>query len=309
MNWRTVLEGSIPVIAGCTASGKTASALQLASMFPDIEIVSADSRQFYRGMDIGTAKPLKRELDLVPHHMIDVAEPDSLLSAGWYAVAAMEVIENILRRGRIPLVVGGSALYIMCLAGLMDDLPRRNDGIREALETIEEQTPGALHRILSGLDSTEAGRIGPSDRVRLVRSIEIALQSGRLPSELKKGGEHDPRFRFAVLEAGNAELRERIEVRTGAMMDSGLVDEVSGLLERGVPEEPVLADTIGYFEVIDHLRGRCNLEEAARRISVNTWRYARRQRNMFRRLPGAVRVPGDPDRLAEVLFGERISNG
>lgn len=303
------MEGSIPVIAGCTASGKTASAIHLASVFPHIEIVSADSRQFYRGMDIGTAKPLREELALVPHHMIDVAEPDALLSAGWFAVAAMEVIENILSRGRIPLVVGGSALYIMSLAGLMDDLPQRNDGIREALETIEEEVPGALHRILRALDSTEADRIGPSDRIRLVRSMEIALQSGELPSSLKKGGEPDPRFRFAVLEAGNAELRERIEGRTRAMIDSGLVDEVSGLLDRGVPEEPVLAATIGYSEIIDHLRGRCTLEEAAGRISANTWRYARRQRNMFRRLPGAMRVPGDPDRLAEVLFGERISNG
>ena len=278
-------------------------------MFPGIEIVSADSRQFYRGMDIGTAKPRKGELDLIPHHMIDVAEPDALLSAGWYAVAAMEVIEEIISRGGIPLVVGGSALYIMCLAGLMDDLPQRNDGIRKALEAMEEQVPGALHRILHAMDSTEAGRIDPSDRIRLVRSLEIALQSGESPSELKKGGDPDPRFRFAVLEAGNIELRERIEVRTGAMIDSGLVEEVQGLLDRGVTEEPVLSSTIGYSEIIDYLKGRCTLDEAAGRISVNTWRYARRQRNMFRRLPGAVRVSGDPDRLAEVLFGERTTNG
>lgn len=303
------MEGSIPVIGGCTACGKTAAAIGLASLFPNIEIVSADSRQFYRGMNIGTAKPTEDELSRVRHHMISVAEPYELLSAGWYAKAAMEVIEDVLDRGGIPLVVGGSALYIMSLAGLMDQLPERNGEIRQALETLENQAPGALHRILGAIDATEAERIGETDRVRLVRSLEIALLSHEIPSVLKKGGAGDPRFRFVILEAGNTELRSRIEQRTGSMINSGLVNEVRGLLERGIPEEPVLSATIGYSEIIDHLRGLCSLDEATRRITVNTWRYARRQRNMFRRLPGAVRAPGDPDRLAEVLFGERISNG
>lgn len=303
------MEGSIPVIAGCTASGKTAAALELARAFPGVEIVSADSRQFYRGMDIGTAKPSREELDLVPHHMIDIADPDVLLSAGWFAGAAMDVIVRILERGRTPLVVGGSALYIMSLAGLLDELPERNDLVREALGTLEEQTPGALHRILSALDPVEAGRVAPTDRIRMIRSLEIALQSGGVPSVLKKGGEPDPRFRFAVLEAGNDELRGRIEDRTRRMVEAGLVEEVRRLLQRGVPREPVLTATIGYSETIDHLDGRFSLEETVEKISVNTWRYARRQRNMFRRLPGAVRASGDPDRLAEVLFGERISHG
>ena len=303
------MEGSIPVIAGCTASGKSAAACRLAEMFPRIEIVSADSRQLYRGMDIGTAKPSREEQARIPHHMIDIADPDVLLSAGWFADASMKVIEDVLSRGSIPLVVGGSALYAMHLAGLADNLPERNDSIREALCILEDQVSGSLHRILEGLDPEEAGNVGSRDRVRLMRSIEIALQSRGLPSKLKKGGQHDRRLRFAILETGNRELRHRIEKRTADMIASGLVDEVRNLLKAGVPEDPVMSSTIGYAEIIDYLRGGCSLEEAVERISVNTWRYARRQRNMFRRLPGAVKVAGDPDRLAEVLFKERNSNG
>ena len=299
----------IPVVAGCTASGKTAAALELAERYPGVEIVSADSRQFYRGMDIGTAKPSAGELARVPHHMIDIASPDTLLSAGWFARRAMECIDTVLARGGIPLVVGGSALYIMHLAGLSDPLPSRNDRIRDALSSIEEEIPGSLFRLLEGIDPGEAGRIGAADNVRLLRSLEIALQSDLLPSELKTGGKADPRFVFAVIEADNTTLRNRIRQRTIAMAEAGLVAEVEGLLVSGVPEDPVLSATIGYAEILEHLHGDITLEEALDKISVNTWKYARRQRNMFRRLPGAARVPGDPDRLAEVLFKGRVSNG
>ena len=299
----------IPVIAGCTASGKTAAAMELAAMYPGVEIVSADSRQFYRGMDVGTAKPSREAMARVPHHMMDIAPPDSLLSAGWFAAAAMECIESIMARGGIPLVVGGSALYIMHLAGLSDPLPSRNDTLRNALSSIEDEMPGSLFRLLEGLDQGEARRIGAADNVRLLRSLEIALLSGELPSALKTGGKADPRFVFAVLEADNVTLRNRIRMRTMAMAEAGLVAEVEGLLASGVPEEPVLSATIGYAEILDHLHGDITLDEALERISANTWKYARRQRNMFRRLPGATRVPGDPDRLAEVLFEGRVSNG
>lgn len=281
----------------------------MARKYSGIEIVSADSRQLYRGMDIGTAKPSREELAEVPHHMINVADPDVLLSAGWYAEVAMEIIEKILRRGGIPLVVGGSALYVMSLAGLVDELPARNDKLREALGTIEDEAPGTLHRILCTLDSIEASAIGSADRVRLLRSLEIAIQSGVQPSTLKTGGKPDPRFRFAVMETDNVELRRRIDKRTSEMFAAGLVHEVETLLAAGFGEEPVMSATIGYSEILAYLRGHCTLEEAQENVVTNTWKYARRQRNMFRRLPGAVNVPSNPDRLTEVLFKERISNG
>jgi len=303
------LEDSIPVIAGCTASGKTLAALHIASRFPGTEIISADSRQFYRGMNIGTAKPSVTEMAGIPHHMIDIANPDVLLSAGFFAQEAMKVIDGIFLRGGIPLVVGGSALYIMSLAGLVDDLPKRSDALRTALNTIEDQVPGSLHRLLACMDPLEAGSVSITDRVRLVRSLEIGIQSGSPPSSLKTGGSPDGRFRVAVIETDGSILRRRIAERTGKMLERGLVNEVRELLGAGYRNDPVLGATIGYAEIIEHLNGRCTLEEAADRISVNTWRYARRQRNMFRRLPGAVKVDSDPDRIAEVLFKERISHG
>ncbi len=299
----------IPVIAGCTATGKTAAALELASRFSGIEIISADSRQFYRGMDIGTAKPSSSELQSVVHHMIDVADPVKLLSAGWFAKEGMKAIEDVFARGSTPLVVGGSALYLMSLAGLFDDLPDRNDNIREALKSIENEAPGSLHRLLRGIDPGEAMRLDKSDTVRLVRSLEIGLLSMELPSEMKKGGNPDGRFRFAVIEAEGAVLRKRIQQRTSEMLKNGLVDEVRSLLGSGVPEEPVLSATIGYAEIIDYLKGLCTEEEAFQRISVNTWRFARRQRNMFRRLPGAVRTGNSPGSIAEILFKERMNDG
>ncbi len=303
------MAGRIPVIAGCTASGKTMAAMEIASRFPGVEIVSADSRQFYRGMDIGTAKPLPTELARVPHHMVNIADPDVLLSAGWFAGEAMKIIEDILKRGGIPLVVGGSALYIMSLAGLLDDLPPRNDRIRNALAALEDEVPGTLHRFLSMADGIEAAAVGPSDRVRLLRSLEIAILSGERPSDLKGGGKPDDRFVFALLETDSHILKERIRRRTAGMIENGLVQEVEKLLASGYTREPVLGATIGYGEILDHLQGRSTLEEAGEAISANTWRYARRQRNMFRRLPGAVRVPCEPGRIAEVLFKERISHG
>lgn len=303
------MEGRIPVIAGCTASGKSSAAMEIASALPGVEIVSADSRQFYRGMDIGTAKPLPGELERVPHHMVNIADPDVLLSAGWYAGRAMEVIEDILNRGGTPLVVGGSALYIMSLAGLLDDLPPRNDSVRNTLGALEDQVPGALHRLLAMVDEAEAETVGRFDRVRLLRSLEIAIISGERPSALKGGGNPDGRFRFALLDTEGDVLKERIRRRTAVMMENGLVEEVKGLLDAGYEREPVLGATIGYAEVLDHIQGKTTLEEAREAISTNTWRYARRQRNMFRRLPGAVRVPRDTERITEVLFKERISHG
>jgi tRNA dimethylallyltransferase len=308
VNWRIVLEDRIPVIAGCTAVGKTEAAMFIAGRRP-VEIVSADSRQMYTGMDIGTAKPSADQLKKVPHHMIDVADPDTLRSSVWYAEKALTIINRILDRGSIPLVVGGSGMYIMSLAGLLDSLPSRNDVLREALSTIENQVPGALHRLLKSLDVEEAARTGKTDMVRLVRSMEIALLSGSMPSMLKQGGRPDSRFRFVYIEKDNAALKEGIKRRTSSMLSMGLVEEVEGLLRKGYRRDPVLGATIGYSEIIDYLEGRCSLQEAAVLIQTHTWQYARRQRNMFRRLPGVVSVSNDPVVVEAALFSERRTGG
>ena len=303
------MDDRIPVIAGCTAVGKTAAALHFAEQRSNVEIISADSRQLYRGMDIGTAKPGVDELKRFPHHMIDVADPDTLLSAMWFAEKAMEIIEDILIRGSIPLVVGGSGLYVMSLAGLLDSLPRRNDDLRNSLITLERTAPGSLHRLLEGLDEKEADRTGSTDMVRLVRALEIALLSGEKPSSLKSGGNPDKRFRFVFIEKDNTVLRSGIRKRTLDMLSNGLLEEVKGLLEKGYRRDPVLGATIGYSELIDYLEGLCSYQEASEAIDTHTWQYARKQRNMFRRLPGVVSVSSDPEQIEAALMGERRGDG
>lgn len=283
--------------------------MHIARNIPGVQIVNADSRQMYRGMSIGTAKPSSCELNAYPHHMIDVADPDVLLSAGWYAREAMKIIESTLDNGLIPLVVGGSALYIMSLAGLLDPLPERNDALRLSLNAVEDAVPGSLHRLLQGLDLQESERTGEADRVRLIRAIEIGLISGSKASALKNGGRPDGRFRFVFIEVDNKTLRHRIRSRTAEMLEAGLLDEVKELLEKGFSRDPVLGSTIGYAELLDHLEGKCSLEEARERIEINTWHYARRQRNLFRRLPGVVSVSSNPMQLEAALFGERRAGG
>ena len=270
-----------------------------------VEIVNGDSRQLYRGMDIGTAKPGMEERALVPHHLLDIADPDTLLSAGWYARTANETLGQILARGGLPLVVGGSALYLMALAGMTDPLPSRNDDLRSALNCLEKSSPGALCRILHSLDPDTA--VAHTDNVRILRALEICLESGSRATDLRQGGSVSDSFVFVMLESEPASLRARIDERVDRMVKAGLLSEVEGLSAAGYRREPVLGHTIGYREMLDSLDGLCSLGEAVAAIKTNTWRYARRQRNMFKRLPGLLRA-GSPEAAAALLDG-RGANG
>lgn len=292
--------GPFPVLAGCTASGKSEAAMMFAAAMPGVEIVNADSRQLYRGMDIGTAKPSPRDRALVPHHLLDVAYPDTLLSAGWFADAALKTVDEVSFRGGLPLAVGGSALYIMAMAGMMDPLPPANTMLRKALEEIEEGCPGTLLRMLAVLDP--GTRVGPSDTVRQIRALEITLERGERASDLRRGGQPRESFVFILLEPPLETLRKRIDARVDRMMEQGLLDEVEGLLASGFRREPVMGHTIGYREMMDHLEGLCSLEQAIRNVKTNTWRFARRQRNMLERLPETLRA-GSPEAAAEILDG------
>ncbi|MFO7950344.1 MAG: tRNA (adenosine(37)-N6)-dimethylallyltransferase MiaA [Candidatus Fermentibacteraceae bacterium] len=294
----------LPAIVGCTASGKTAMALALAERWP-IEVISADSRQIYRGMDIGTAKPDATERNALPHHLIDVADPDEYYSAGRFAREALERADSIGSSGSRPLVVGGTGLYMIALAGGLDDLPVRNDRIRRGLRAAEEGSPGFMRRALLRLDPERAEQIDGADLVRHVRALEIVLQSGRTLSELR-GRSEGPgtELRAAGLRVAPAELKRRIAARTAKMLQAGLVDEVRGLMDAGYGRDSALGRTIGYAEIIDHLEGMIDLNEAVARIETNTWRLARRQRNIFRRLPGIRWFgPGRTDAVEEYLFG------
>ena len=280
------MEGSrIPVLTGCTASGKSAAAMMLADSM-DIEIVNADSRQIYRGMDIGTAKPTAEERLRIRHHLLNIINPDETFSAGEFRKHAETAIENIRSRGITPLVVGGSGLYLMALTGSLDDLPKRNEGIRERLKEIESEKKGFLHRFLSAVDSDLAETTGRNDIVRLVRALEIVLQTGYPASVMRSGGYRDTAdgFNIIILDQTPDELRTKIHKRTEEMFDTGLVDEVEKLVAKGYGRSSILGRTIGYSEIIDHLDGLFTRVETMKTVEVNTWRFARRQRNIFRRL-------------------------
>lgn len=291
----------IPVLTGCTATGKTGMAVALASR-RRLEVISADSRQVYRHMDIGTAKPSASEREAVPHHLLDVADPDGSYSAGAFARDARRLAAEIASRGAVPLVTGGTGLYLAALAGPFDELPGTCRRLRTVLSSCSAADPAFLRRCLERLDPASAASIGPADAVRTVRALEIVLTTGRRASSLRRGA-RDGSFRIARLQLPREELRRRIDERVDRMFSAGLVEEVSALLARGWGRDAAPGRTIGYREVLDALEEGVDPLSRIGAVKVDTWRFARRQRNMLGRL-GAVDVAaGDLDALEEALFG------
>lgn len=297
---------AVPVLTGCTASGKTSVLLKLRRKY-EIEIVNADSRQVYRGLDIGTAKPSAEEKSILFHHLIDRINLDETFSAGMFAKEAWRLIHEIRSRDTIPLIAGGTALYLMALTGGLDPMPSKCSGVREGLKAIEQEVPGVLYRILERVDPTIAGATGEGDIRRQVRALELFVLTGSVPSALRKGGDPDLRkmFRIVGITLPVEEHRKRIKKRTADMMRLGLIDEVRSLLRAGWGRESVLGRTIGYREVLDFLDGTIHSkEETVEAINVNTWHLVRRQKNMFSRIEGIVWVEDNPDMVEELLFGE-----
>ncbi|MEN8209699.1 MAG: tRNA (adenosine(37)-N6)-dimethylallyltransferase MiaA [Candidatus Fermentibacteria bacterium] len=296
----------VPVLAGCTASGKTGVLLKLKQKY-DIEVVNADSRQVYRGLDIGTAKPSAEEQSILPHHLIDIIDPDEIFSAGMFAREATRLISEIRIRDSIPVVAGGTALYLMALTGGFDPMPRRCEGVREGLEVIEREVPGVLYRMLKSLDPATALLTGEADIRRQIRALELYSLTGSLPAALRKGGDPDLRrmFRIVGIALPREEHRRRIRSRASAMIDNGLIDEVRSLLSAGWGRESILGGTIGYSEVLDFLDGTiASIEETIDAISANTWHLARKQKNMFGRIKDITWVEDDQEMIEELLLNE-----
>ncbi len=272
-------------IVGPTASGKSALALRLAREHAG-EIVSCDSQQVYRGLDIGTAKATPEERREVPHHLIDVVDPDAVFSAAEYARRARSALADISGRGRLPVVTGGTGLYLRALLEGLFDGPSRDDETRRRLEALAERYGDArLHRLLRHVDPEVAARIPPPDRVRTVRALEVYRVTGRPLSEHhRKGGE--PLRGYRILTLGLApdrsKLRGVVEERTRAMLERGLVDEARGLIERGYGPELRPLQAIGYREAVAVVRGEMTRDEAAAAIVTATMRFAKRQMTWFR---------------------------
>jgi tRNA dimethylallyltransferase len=276
----------IVCIVGPTASGKSALALELAERVGG-EIVSADSRQIYRGLDVGTAKPTAAERARVRHHCLDLVEPGERFDAARFRAAASEAIAEIMARGRIPLVVGGTGLYVRVLLRGLCPAPPRVPALRATLERMgaERGTP-ELHARLAAIDADAAARIGPRDGARIVRALEVALASGVPLSRWQ--AEHAFRERpYDALVVGLArpvaELDGRIAARARAMLAAGFLDEVRRLHARDV-----VVDAVGYREMRACVAGEGDVEGALAATVLATRRFAKRQRTWFRREPGIL---------------------
>lgn len=286
----------IAVIAGPTATGKTRLAVDLALAL-DGEVISADSMQIYRGMDIGTAKPSAEEMRGVRHHMIDVAEPDENWSAALWAEKAAECVYDIASRGRVPIVAGGTGLYIDALISGGGFAGGGADAeLRARLEAqYDEKGGAAMLEILAAKDPESAKKLHPNDKKRVIRALEVNIQTGKTISEHNRESKSiPPRFEAAtiILDFEQREaLYKRIDARVDAMLAAGLEGEVRALLARGiVPEKHTSMQAIGYKEMAAAICGECDTAEAVETIKRETRRYAKRQITWFRRDEKALRI-------------------
>ncbi len=297
-------ERALRVICGPTAAGKSAIALRLAERHGGA-IVSADSRQLYRGFDIGTAKPLPHEQAAVPHYGVDVANPAERWSAARWVEHARKWIAEADRDGRVPLIVGGTGFYISALATPLADAPPLDGARRASLASVLETLSTAeLRRWTQELDPPRA-HLG---RTQLLRAVETALLSGRrLSDSYGRQRSRGARLRYLVVDPGRERLRERIARRVDAMLEAGWLEEVRVLMDT-VPHDAPAWNATGYAALRDHLEGRMSLETAREKVVVDTRRYAKRQRTWFRhQLPEADTTlldPCDPgaDKLVEAWW-------
>ena len=297
-------------LVGPTASGKSALAVEVARRWPDVELVSVDSMQVYRGLDIGTAKPSPAERAEVPVHLVDLADPDEDFSVAQFQAAALAALAAIEDRGHRALLVGGTGLYVRAVVdGLA--LPPQWPEVRAELEA--EPDTAALYRRLAGRDPVAAGRMTPSNRRRVVRALEVVVGSGRPFSSFGAGLDvHPPtRFRMAGVWLPRPVISERIARRLAAMVHAGLVEEVAGLKARPGGLSRTAAQALGYREVLRHLAGECTLDEAVAEAVRRTRAFARRQRMWFRRDPRitwygseGTREGGNPVALLPALLGD-----
>lgn len=291
----SVLSAPLIAIVGPTGSGKSDLALHLATVL-DGEIVNCDSLQIYRYFDVGTAKVLPEARVGIRHHLIDLAEPGDVFTAGDYARHARQALKETTARGRLPLIVGGTGFYLSALLEGLAPGPGRDDGLRERLEGCEARHPGALHRILRRFDATTAARVHPNDVQKLIRAVEICLRARRPASDLFGEG-REGLTGYAVLKIGldpdRTILYGRLNARAERMFrEGGLLEEVRALLAAGHSPACKPFQSLGYKQALLHLRGELTLEAAIESTQKVTRHYAKRQWTWFRRDAGVVWLQG-----------------
>ena len=301
---------NIICIAGPTASGKTALAATLAKELNG-EVVSCDSMQVYKRMDIGTAKPTLEEMQGIPHHMIDVAEPWEDFSVSRYCEMAAPIVDDIISRGKTAVIAGGTGLYMDALIRGNAFAPFPATGVRERLEAqADAEGMEAMLSRLRAVDPDAARRLHLSDRKRILRALEVYLETGETITEHNRKTQAVPP-RYSPIWLGldfvqRGELYRRIDLRVSLMLQQGLVEEIQGLLADGIPEKATAMQAIGYKEFVDALDGRCTIEEAADQVRQSSRRYAKRQLTWFRRnkaIHWLIRDIGDTGR--EILENAR----
>ena len=296
------------LLLGPTGSGKTALSLALGERFGG-EIVSCDSVAVYRGMDLGSAKPSVEEQARLPHHLIDAADPDQIFTAGEYCRKGREALAEISARGHLPIVTGGTGLYLRALTMGLFAGPERQNELRERLQASHARHGvGWLHRVLGRLDSETSGRIHPNDLPKLIRAIEVCLAARRPLSDVLKNEEiaRDPLTGFRLLRIGlnppRKELYQRINQRCAAMFEAGLMEETRGLFERfgAVPS----LNALGYRQAMAAQAGTMSLEDAVKAAQQGHRNYAKRQLTWFRREPDVYWIESfgnQPETMREAI--------
>ena len=273
------------IICGPTASGKSALGLAICERFRG-SIIGADSRQIYKRLDIGTAKPSAEDRGKIPHYMIDIVEIAEEFSAVRFAELAKVYIEQIFSSGRIPVVAGGAGLYLESLTRGIVEAPPKDDEIRNELERrIREEGSERLHEELRRIDPESADDISPGDSVRVVRALEIFELSGEAPSLIRKTGRYsvpDVEFLWIGIDLPREKLYEKINARVDEMVESGLIKEVKKLVDDGMGGVLRKKKIVGYIEILDAFEGRHSIPEAVRLIKQHTRNYAKRQLTWFR---------------------------
>lgn len=294
-------------VVGPTASGKTALAIELAKAFNG-EIVSCDSMQIYRRMDIGTAKPTAEERQGIPHHMIDVADPEESFSVSRYCQMATPILEDILRRGKTCIIAGGTGLYVDALIRGNDFAPIPSTGCRQRLERrAEAEGIQVLTQELSAVDPESVQRAQGNPR-RIIRALEVYLETGQTLTAHNLATQAIPP-RFSPLWIGlddedRQDLYRRIDLRVDLMLEQGLLEEIRSLLDSGIPESATAMQAIGYKEFIDALRGRIPMEQAVSDLKQASRRYAKRQKTWFRRNRDIHWILRRPGQTPQEIFSQ-----
>ncbi|MCK4403965.1 MAG: tRNA (adenosine(37)-N6)-dimethylallyltransferase MiaA [candidate division Zixibacteria bacterium] len=293
------------VILGPTCVGKTQVSLKLADILKG-EIVSFDSRQVYKFMDIGTAKPTKEERERVRHHLIDLVSPDEKFTAADYGKEAREIIRQIIKRNKQPIAVGGSGLYLKALIEGFFQGPKADEKIRKKLER-EAQEFGEPHLFsrLKEVDSQAAERIHPNDLVRIIRALEVYELTGKPISIWQREGDYEAfpmRFVRIGLNLERKKLFQRIDLRVEWMLSGGLLNEVEKLKQKGFTPKLKALKTVGYQELFNYLEGKFDLQAAIEKIKLNTGHYAKRQLTWFRKDKEIIWLDAESENLIKEIL-------